>query len=91
MVNHDLYWNPTRDEDGSVIEEQERFADLASNEFLQLQIRNLLNAGGGTCWKDYRTASIPVWQKQERGASSSISPPRLSATENDAISGATTT
>ena len=34
------------DEDGSVIEEQERFAELASNEFLQLQLRNLLNAGG---------------------------------------------
>ena len=34
------------DEDGSVIEEQETFAELASNEFLQLQLRNLLNAGG---------------------------------------------
>lgn len=34
------------DEDGCVIKEQERFAELASNEFLQLQLRNLLNAGG---------------------------------------------
>ena len=34
------------DEDGTVIEEQEQFAELASNEFLLLQLRTLLEAGG---------------------------------------------
>ena len=34
------------DEDGAVIEEQEQFAELASNEFLLLQLRTLLEAGG---------------------------------------------
>ena len=34
------------DEDGAVIEEQEQFAELVSNEFLMLQLRNLLEAGG---------------------------------------------
>ena len=33
------------DEDGSVIEEQEQFAELASNEFLLQQLRNLLDSG----------------------------------------------
>ena len=33
------------DEDGAVIEEQEQFAELASNEFLLLQLRNLLDTG----------------------------------------------
>ena len=31
------------DEDGTVIQEQEQFAELASNEFLLLQLRTLLN------------------------------------------------
>ena len=34
------------DEDSSVIDEQEQFAELASNEFLLLQLRTLLEAGG---------------------------------------------
>ena len=34
------------DEDGTVIDEQEQFAELASNEFLLLQLRTLLEAGG---------------------------------------------
>ena len=33
------------DEDGSVIEEQEQFTELASNEFLLQQLRNLLDTG----------------------------------------------
>ncbi len=33
------------DEDGSVIEEQEQFAELASNEFLLHQLQNLLDSG----------------------------------------------
>ena len=33
------------DEDGAVIEEQEQFTELASNEFLLLQLRNLLDTG----------------------------------------------
>ena len=33
------------DEDGSVIEEQEQFAELASNEFLLQQLRSLLDTG----------------------------------------------
>lgn len=35
-----------RDEDGSVIEEEEQFTELASNEFLFQQIRSLIDAGG---------------------------------------------
>lgn len=35
-----------RDEDDTVIEEQEQFAELASNEFLLQQLRNLLATGG---------------------------------------------
>lgn len=35
-----------RDEDGSVIEEQEQFTELASNEVLLQQLRGLLEAGG---------------------------------------------
>jgi SNF2 family DNA or RNA helicase len=35
-----------RDEDGSVIEEEEQFTELASNEFLLQQLRNLLDVGG---------------------------------------------
>ena len=35
-----------RDEDGSVIEEEEQFTELASNEFLVQQLRSLLDAGG---------------------------------------------
>src|SRR5579872_7127953 len=35
-----------RDEDGSVIEEEERFTELASNEFLLKQLRELLDGGG---------------------------------------------
>lgn len=34
-----------RDEDGAVIEEQEQFAELASNEFLLQQLRAVLDAG----------------------------------------------
>ncbi|MCC7107035.1 MAG: helicase [Chloroflexi bacterium] len=34
-----------RDEDGTVIEEQEQFAELASNEFLLQQLRSLLERG----------------------------------------------
>jgi len=33
-------------EDGSVVEEQERFMELASSEFLQQQLRTLLDSGG---------------------------------------------
>jgi hypothetical protein len=35
-----------RDEDGSVIQEQEQFTELASSEFLAQQLRALLDAGG---------------------------------------------
>ena len=35
-----------RDEDGSVIEEEEQFTELASNEFLMQQLRNLMDTGG---------------------------------------------
>jgi hypothetical protein len=35
-----------RDEDGSVLEEEEQFTELASNEFLLQQIRTLLESGG---------------------------------------------
>ena len=35
-----------RDEDGSVIEEEEQFTELASNEFLLKQLRELLDGGG---------------------------------------------
>lgn len=35
-----------QDEDGTVIEEEEQFAELASNEFLLQQLRNLLNKEG---------------------------------------------
>ena len=35
-----------RDEDGSVIEEEEQFTELASNEFLLKQLRELLDSGG---------------------------------------------
>jgi hypothetical protein len=35
-----------RDEDGSVIEEEEQFTELANNEFLVQQLRALLDAGG---------------------------------------------
>jgi hypothetical protein len=35
-----------RDEDGSVIEEEEQFTELASNEFLLKQLRDLLDSGG---------------------------------------------
>jgi superfamily II DNA/RNA helicase len=35
-----------QDEDGSVVEEEEQFTELASNEFLLQQLKNLLNAGG---------------------------------------------
>lgn len=34
------------DEDGTVIEEEEQFTELASNEFLLMQLRSLLGAGG---------------------------------------------
>jgi len=36
-----------REEDGSVIEEEEQFTELVSNEFLLQQLRNLLDAQGG--------------------------------------------
>jgi SNF2 family DNA or RNA helicase len=36
-----------RDEDGTVIEEEEQFGELASNEFLLRQLLDLLRAGGG--------------------------------------------
>lgn len=35
-----------RDEDGTVIEEEEQFTELASNEFLLKQLRDLLDSGG---------------------------------------------
>ena len=35
-----------REEDGAVVEEQEQFAELASNEFLLQQLQSLLDAGG---------------------------------------------
>jgi superfamily II DNA or RNA helicase len=35
-----------RTEDGAVIEEEEQFSQLASNEFLQQQLRSLLESGG---------------------------------------------
>ena len=35
-----------RDEDGSVIEEEEQFTELATGEFLMQQLRNLLDSGG---------------------------------------------
>ena len=35
-----------RDEDGSVIEEEEQFTELVSNEFLAQQLKQLLDAGG---------------------------------------------
>ncbi len=35
-----------RDEDGSVVEEEEEFTELASSEFLLQQLRGLLDAGG---------------------------------------------
>jgi hypothetical protein len=35
-----------RNEDGSVIEEEEQFTELASNEFLLQQLRSLIEAGG---------------------------------------------
>jgi hypothetical protein len=35
-----------RDEDGSVIEEEEQFTELASNEFLMQQLRTLMDLGG---------------------------------------------
>jgi hypothetical protein len=35
-----------QEEDGAVIEEEEQFTELASNEFLLQQLRNLLEAGG---------------------------------------------
>ncbi|MFQ5853507.1 MAG: C-terminal helicase domain-containing protein, partial [Candidatus Binatia bacterium] len=35
-----------RDEDGSVIEEEEQFTELASSEFLLQQLRSLIEAGG---------------------------------------------
>lgn len=35
-----------REEDGSVIEEEEQFTELASNEFLLQQLRSLVEAGG---------------------------------------------
>lgn len=35
-----------REEDGTVVEEQEQFAELASSEFLLQQLRSLLDAGG---------------------------------------------
>ncbi|MBW1947667.1 MAG: DEAD/DEAH box helicase, partial [Deltaproteobacteria bacterium] len=35
-----------QDEDGTVIEEEEQFTELASNEFLLQQLRNLLDSGG---------------------------------------------
>jgi superfamily II DNA or RNA helicase/HKD family nuclease len=35
-----------RDEDGTVIEEEEQFTELASNEFLLMQLKSLLGAGG---------------------------------------------
>jgi Helicase conserved C-terminal domain len=35
-----------RDEDGSVIDEEEQFTELASSEFLMQQLRTLLDAGG---------------------------------------------
>ncbi len=35
-----------QEEDGSVIEEEEQFAELASSEFLKQQLREFLNAGG---------------------------------------------
>lgn len=46
---HPQNFNPLRrirDEDGSVIEEQEQFAELASNEFLLQQLKAFLEAGG---------------------------------------------
>jgi len=43
-----------RDEDGSVIEEEEQQTELISHEFLQQSVRNLLNAGG-----DAMLASLP--------------------------------
>ena len=47
-VVHPRNFNTLRrilDEDGSVIEEQEQFAELASNEFLLHQLQNLLDTG----------------------------------------------
>ncbi len=35
-----------RDEDGSVIDEEEQFTELATGEFLMQQLRNLLDSGG---------------------------------------------
>jgi superfamily II DNA or RNA helicase len=35
-----------RDEDGSIIEEQEQFTELATGEFLMQRLRNLLDGGG---------------------------------------------
>src|SRR5439155_8899537 len=52
---HPRNFNPLRrirDEDGSVIEEEEQFAELASNEFLQRQLRAILDAGGREMLED---------------------------------------
>src|SRR3970040_356738 len=41
-----------RDEDGSVIEEEEQFTEMASNEFLLQQLRSLIDAGGQEILED---------------------------------------
>src|SRR5207247_756735 len=41
-----------RDEDGAVVAEEEEFAELASSEFLQRQLRAILDAGGREMLED---------------------------------------
>ena len=55
------------DEDGSVIEEQEQFAELASNEFLLHQLQNLLDTGAREML-DELPDGIQKWlRKSEQG------------------------
>ncbi len=57
-----------RDEDGSVIEEEEQFTELVSNEFLAQQLRQLLNSGGRRrCWMRCPTGFIRGYYGQRRG------------------------
>jgi hypothetical protein len=54
-VVHPQNFNTLRrimDEDGRVVEEQEQFAELASNEFLMQQLRALLETGAKTMLED---------------------------------------
>lgn len=69
------------EEDGSVIEEEEQFTELASSEFLMQQLKTLMDAGGKEML-DSLPASTPVWRRLEPREYFFISKRRLKKAAN---------